>query len=140
MYFTNEQVVEEINKVIKFKSNHFGRNEYFSPKLDDIVLLLQNRKPISFFYLTIELGDSEVTEGEGIEIPTVNMKLNEFFLHPLGDEIWTNDDSFKFITEESYDVLKDSINDSVKERYKTYNVSNYTEFVSKLNNNKKFGN
>jgi hypothetical protein len=139
MYFTNEQVVEEINRVFIQKTNNYGNNNNaLDPKLDDILALLNERKPILFFYLTTEHSEPENAEGD-MQVPTINMKLNQFFIHPLGDHIWTDDESFKFITKESYEKIRDSINASVEERLVAYKVVDYTEFVQRLNHNKKVG-
>jgi hypothetical protein len=137
MYFTNEQVVDEVNKTISSKMNTYG-GDNLNPKLEDILSLLIERKPVNFFYLTTEQVPIEGTK-DSDGVPTINMRLNQFFVHPLGDEIWTDDDSFKFIDQKSYEILKDSINNSIIERFSGYKVNDYTELVEKLNSNKKVG-
>ena len=133
MFFTNEGVVAEINKVYTRKSDNAGNNN-LTPKMEDVLKLLTERKPILLFYLTTEYGEPEHVEAD-MQIPTINMTLNQFFMHPIGDEIWTNDESFKFITYDNYLLIKDSIVESIKERYNAYKVESIDDFVEKLNRN-----
>ena len=137
MFYTNEGVVAEINKVYRKKSSNHG-NDNLTPKLEDVLKLLTERKPILLFYLTTEYGEPEHVEAD-MQIPTINMKLNQFFMHPVGNDIWTDDESFKFITQESYSLIKESIEQSIAERYVSYKVESIDEFVTKLNRNTKFG-
>jgi hypothetical protein len=138
MYFTDEQIVNEINRTFLLKTDYYSDNQSLTPKLEDIISLLNDRKPIFFFYLVNEYSEPENVEGD-MQIPTINMKLNQFFAHPLGEHIWTDDESFKFITKESYGIIKESINTSIEKMFAGYKVESYTEFVERLNRNKKVG-
>jgi hypothetical protein len=137
MFYTDEEVVNLINEVF-FKKNQDHGNS-ITPKIESVLELLNDRKPILFFYLTTEQGEPEMLEAD-MQIPTINMKLNQFFIHPFGNNIWIDDESFKFITHDNYLLIKDSIERSIQERYVSYKVENYDEFVQKLNNKKKFVN
>jgi hypothetical protein len=135
MFYTDEQTVNLINEVFSKQTRSHGNS--ITPKIELVLELLNDRKPILFFYLTTEHGEPEIVESD-VQIPTINMKLNQFFIHPFGNNLWTNDESFKFITHDNYILIKDSIEQSLQERYVSYKIEDYDEFVDKLNNKKKF--
>lgn len=137
MFYTDEQTANLINEVFSKQTRSHGNN--ITPKIELVLELLNERKPILFFYLTTEYGEPEMVEAD-MQIPTINMKLNEFFIHPFGDNLWTDDQSFKFITHDNYLLIKDSIEKLIQERYVSYKVESIDEFVAKLNRNPKFGN
>ena len=134
MFYTNEQVVEKLNDLHRTINHHRNIHDRLAlPKMEELITILSERKGILFFYLTEEIGIPEIVAGHEQPVPTINMTLKQFFIHPWGDKIWSDDESLKFLKEENYNLIKDSINGSIDERMANYNTTDLTEFVLKLN-------
>ena len=134
MFYTNEQVVEKLNDLHRTINHHRNIHDRLAlPKMEELITILSERKAILFFYLTEEIGIPEIVAGHEQPVPTINMTLKQFFIHPWGDKIWSDDESLKFLKEENYNLIKDSINLAIEDRMNNYNVADLTEFVLKLN-------
>jgi hypothetical protein len=134
MFYTSEQVVDKLNDLYRTINYHRNIHDRLAlPNMEELITILSERKAILFFYLTEEIGIPEIVEGHEQPIPTVNMTLRQFFMHPWGDKLWSDDESLKFLKEENYNFIKDSINLAIEDRMNNYNVADLTEFVLKLN-------
>jgi hypothetical protein len=134
MFYTNEQVVEKLNDLHRTINHHRNIHDRLAlPKMEELITILSERKAILFFYLTEEIGIPEIVAGHEQPVPTINMTLKQFFMHPWGDKLWSDDESLKFLKEENYNFIKDSINLAIEDRMNNYNVADLTEFVLKLN-------
>jgi hypothetical protein len=134
MFYTSEQVVDKLNDLYRTINYHRNIHDRLAlPNMEELITILSERKAILFFYLTEEIGIPEIVEGHEQPIPTVNMTLRQFFMHPWGDKLWSDDESLKFLKEENYNFIKDSINLAIEDRMNNYNVADLTEFVLRLN-------
>lgn len=132
MFYTNEQVADKLNDLYR-TINHNRNDRLTLLKIEEVIQMLMDRKTIFFFYLTEEIGEPEKVSDFEEPIPTINMSLKQTFIHPWGDLIWSDDESLKFLKEENYNLIKDSINASINERMVSYKTDDLTEFVSRLN-------
>jgi hypothetical protein len=69
---------------------------------------LKNREAITFFYLTQLITIASLTE-DGI--PEVSFTLLQFFVHPYGDKLWSDDQSLKYLTMGNYQIPQDVCTD-----------------------------
>lgn len=127
MFYTDEDLVNKLNEVYTNVTD--TGTQLRTPSMDEILLLLNDRKPILFFYLTSEYDQND-SKGE---VPTVNMKLLEFFAFPIGDHIWSTDPSLKFLSQDDYLKIRDSFNQNIIVKMGHYKTESYQEFVDKLN-------
>jgi hypothetical protein len=103
MFYTNKQVADKLNSIYGGYIAR-GGSQFNLPDKDVMLDKLKNREAITFFYLTQLITIASLTE-DGI--PEVSFTLLQFFVHPYGDKLWSDDHSLKYLTMGDYKIPQD---------------------------------